>query len=78
MEQFNNITKPRHYQGMYGLEVVDVIRNFIGDLSGMRAAYFFNVVKYILRFQQKNGVEDLKKARQNLGWLIKDLEEKCE
>lgn len=78
MEQFNNVTKPKHYQGKYGLEVIDVTRNFIGNLRGMQAAYFFNTVKYILRFQWKNGVEDLKKAQKNLGWLIEELEEKCE
>ncbi|HEM4129020.1 TPA: DUF3310 domain-containing protein [Streptococcus suis] len=75
--QFNNVTKPKHYQGKYGLEVIEVIRNFIGNLRGMQAAYFFNTVKYILRFQWKNGVEDLKKARQHLDWLIEDMEEKC-
>ncbi|MGQ7550290.1 DUF3310 domain-containing protein [Streptococcus suis] len=74
MEQFNNVTKPKHYQGKYGLEVIDVIRNFIGNLRGMQAAYFFNTVKYILRFQSKNGVEDLKKARQHLDWLIETEE----
>ncbi|HEL1580978.1 TPA: DUF3310 domain-containing protein [Streptococcus suis] len=74
-EQFNNVTKPKHYQGKYGLEVIDVTRNFIGNLRGMQAVYFFNTVKYILRFQWKNGVEDLKKARQHLDWLIEEMEE---
>ncbi|WP_136128560.1 DUF3310 domain-containing protein, partial [Streptococcus pyogenes] len=34
-----------------------------------------NAVKYLLRYHAKNGVEDLKKVRQNLDWLIKKLEE---
>lgn len=33
-----------------------------------------NAIKYMLRFHRKNGVEDLKKARQNLDWLITLLE----
>ncbi|HFX5445027.1 TPA: DUF3310 domain-containing protein, partial [Streptococcus pyogenes] len=37
--------------------------------------YWGNAVKYLLRYHAKNGVEDLKKARQNLDWLIKKLEE---
>nr|DAT37396.1 MAG TPA: protein of unknown function DUF3310 [Caudoviricetes sp.] len=27
-----------------------------------------------MRFQGKNGLEDLKKARKNLDWLIKEME----
>ncbi|HFI0461443.1 TPA: DUF3310 domain-containing protein [Streptococcus suis] len=77
MERFNNITKPKHYQGKYGMEALDVVKNFIGDLVGECAYYWGNVIKYLLRFQQKNGVEDLKKARQHLDWLIEELEEKA-
>lgn len=77
-EIYDNVTKPKHYQGKYGMEALDVVKNFIGNLAGEHAYYWGNVIKYLLRFQQKNGVEDLKKAQQNLGWLIEDLEEKCE
>ena len=70
MEHYNNISKPKHYQGKYGMEALDVVKNFIWDLAGERAYYWGNVIKYLLRFQQKNGVEDLRKARQHLDWLI--------
>lgn len=33
-----------------------------------------NAIKYLLHFQNKNGLEDLKKARKNLDWLIEELE----
>lgn len=33
-----------------------------------------NVIKYVLRFSQKNGVEDLKKARVYLEKLIETME----
>lgn len=33
-------------------------------------------MKYLLRFQKKNGLEDLKKARKNLDWLIDEMEGK--
>ncbi|HHG7993621.1 TPA: YopX family protein [Streptococcus pneumoniae] len=33
-----------------------------------------NSLKYILRHQKKNGLEDLKKARKNLNWLIEEME----
>lgn len=68
------IEKPSHYQGEYGLEAIEVARNFIGSLAGIRAAYWFNALKYLLRFQKKNGLEDLKKARKNLEWLIEEME----
>lgn len=76
MEQFDNINKPKHYQGRFGLEAMDVVRNFIWDLVGVKAYYWGNVIKYLLRWQHKNGLEDLKKARKNLDWLIEALEEK--
>ncbi|MGT2716580.1 DUF3310 domain-containing protein [Streptococcus respiraculi] len=74
MKQFDNITKPQHYHGKYGLEAMSVVDNFIGDLAGKAAYCWGNVIKYLLRFQMKNGIEDLKKARQHLDWLIKELE----
>lgn len=74
VDGFDNVTKPKHYQGKHGLEAMDVIDNFIGDLVGKQAYCWGNVIKYLLRFQQKNGLEDLKKARQHLDWLI-EMEE---
>ncbi|CYV73628.1 gp29 [Streptococcus suis] len=74
MEQFNNVTKPKHYQGKYGMEALDVVKNFIGNLAGECAYYWGNAIKYMLRWHGKNGLEDLKKARQNLDWLIESLE----
>lgn len=68
----NNITSPSHYVTDKGFEVFDVQEAFIQELKGMAASYWCNVVKYILRFQRKNGVEDLKKARYYLDKLISE------
>ncbi len=68
------INKPSHYQGKNGMEAIDVVRNFIGKLKGVSAFYWGNSMKYLLRFQGKNGLEDLKKARKNLDWLIEEME----
>lgn len=35
-----------------------------------------NVIKYITRYKDKNGVEDLKKAKQYIDFLIKEYESK--
>lgn len=74
MTKTDNVNKPRHYQGTFGLEAIDVMRNFIFSLTGMSACYWKDVMKYLLRFQKKNGLEDLKKAKKNLEWLIDEIE----
>ena len=70
----DNIKSPDHYVSDSGIEVFDVQEAFIHELSGMAASYWCNVVKYILRFQRKNGVEDLKKAKYYLEKLIDEEE----
>ena len=62
-EIIDNINKPNHYQGANGLEAIEVVHNFVGDLSGVSAFFWGNAIKYMLRFQKKNGLEDLKKSQ---------------
>ena len=69
-ENNDNIISPNHYTSGKGFEVFDVQEAFIHELKGMAANYWCNIVKYILRFQRKNGVEDLKKAKYYLEKLI--------
>ena len=71
----NNIIRPNHYASDKGFEVFDVQEAFIHELKGMAASYWCNIVKYILRFQRKNGVEDLKKAKYYLEKLIEEVGE---
>ncbi len=68
------VKKPSHYQGRFGLEAVDVIKNFAACPEHEEGFYWGNAIKYMLRWHSKNGLEDLKKARQNLDWLIEALE----
>lgn len=74
IESKDNIISPNHYASDKGFEVFDVQEAFIHELKGMAASYWCNVVKYILRFQRKNGVEDLKKAKYYLEKLIEEEE----
>lgn len=54
---------PSHYtRGR--IEVIDYIRAW--DMSFLQG----NVIKYVSRYEDKGGVEDLKKAKQYLDWLI--------
>ena len=52
------VSHPAHYQSETGLEVIDVIEAFTFDLKGM------------CRWKNKNGVQDLEKARWYLEHLI--------
>lgn len=57
-----------HYIQFKDFQPWDVILRFgLGFLDG-------NVVKYLLRWRHKNGVEDLKKARHYLDKLIETEE----
>lgn len=72
------ISSPKHYQGAHGMEVRDVQRNFVPHYQrygGMVASDAGNVIKYILRAPLKNGVEDLKKARKYLNWMIEEVKD---
>lgn len=42
-----------------------------GLLKNTESFYIGNIIKYIFRFHDKNGVDDLKKARTYLDRLIK-------
>ncbi|HEM5984260.1 TPA: DUF3310 domain-containing protein [Streptococcus suis] len=74
MKPFDNVTKPRHYQGKYGLEAIEVIKNFLTE-EELRGYYKGNALKYLLRERSKNGLEDLKKLDRYLDWLIEETEE---
>lgn len=75
-EEDDSVSHPNHYQSKSGLEVIDAIRAFTEDCEGIESYYTGNVIKYICRWKKKNGLEDLKKARQYLDWLIEKVGEK--
>lgn len=70
----DNVNHPKHYtKGKY--ECLDVIKDICKDLAGVEAFLVANIIKYIWRFNTKNGLEDLKKARFYLEELIQKKEE---
>ncbi len=68
------VNHPDHYISREGLEVIDVIEAFTEGLDGIKAVCTGNVIKYICRWQHKNGLEDLKKAQWYLNHLIDIVE----
>ena len=72
------VAHPNHYQSSAGLEVWDVIEAFTSDLSGVEAFDTGNCIKYICRWKDKNGLQDLNKAMWYLQHLIDHVEKQIE
>lgn len=68
------VSHPPHYQTESGLEAIQVIEAFTAKLSGIEAVDTGNVLKYVCRWKEKNGLEDLKKAKWYLEHLINHIE----
>lgn len=64
----DNVNSPKHYT-TGGIETIDYIRAKLG-VSGTIAYCMGNVIKYTSRWQDKNGLEDLKKAQWYLNYAI--------
>ena len=70
----DKIKSPSHYK-LEGLncETIDVVKARLGK-EGFKAFCIGNVIKYVLRAEKKNGLEDYKKSRQYLDWIIEGEE----
>lgn len=70
-DKHNPVTQPDHYN-KGAIEAIEAIKasmhpqEYKGYLKG-------NCLKYLWRYEYKNGVEDLRKARVYLEWLIKEV-----
>lgn len=59
--EFDAVNKPKHYNSHpSGIECIEITRHMPFNIG--------NAIKYLWRFDNKNGVEDLKKAV----WYIQD------
>jgi len=61
------VDHPSHYN-QDGIECIEAIRASLGD--EFPAYCKGNLIKYVWRYKYKNGLEDLKKARVYLNWMI--------
>ncbi len=70
----DKIINPKHYK-LEGLDIeaIDVIKSVLGK-EKFEGYCRGNVIKYILRADSKNGIEDLKKAQVYLNWEIMSKE----
>lgn len=63
-----------HHPSYYckgGMECIDVITAATCNLAGIEAVCTANAIKYLWRWKEKNGVQDLMKAREYIDMLIK-------
>ena len=74
MEQMTKL-RPDYYKGTDGKDLFTRFESGLLTKEQVQGFYVGNVMKYITRYQGKNGVEDLKKARTYLDRLI-EFEEK--
>jgi hypothetical protein len=62
------VNHPKHYtQG--GIECIDALASATANLVGVEAICTANAIKYLWRWKEKGGVEDLRKAM----WYINKL-----
>jgi len=84
-DDYDVVDKPKHYMLFEdeGIEVRDVIQQLVSKFdcesehdfySHMFIADYVQLMQYLMRFMNKNGVEDLKKARWYLDKMIEDYE----
>lgn len=66
------VESPQHYLHS-NIETIDVIKAWLGP-DKFTAYLNGNVIKYISRWEHKNGIEDLKKAKWYLEKMIEELE----
>ena len=68
------VNHPQHYtQG--GIECIDALKAATVGKCGIEAVCVANVIKYLWRYEKKNGIEDIRKAKFYIERLLKELEE---
>ena len=62
------VERPAHYEG-HGMEAKDALLGMLGP-AGAADYWRGCALKYLWRYRGKNGVEDLRKARRCVDYLI--------
>lgn len=71
-KEHDNVNCPKHYcKG--GVESIDFVKAAVSNLSGFEAVCVANIIKYMWRYKEKNGLEDVMKAAKYLEWLQEEV-----
>ena len=68
------VSHPKHYT-RGGIECIDALKAATVGKCGIEAVCVANVIKYLWRYEEKNGIEDVRKAKWYIERLLKELEE---
>lgn len=74
--QTDNIN-PHHYR-KGKIECIDAIESATTGKTGFEGALVANIIKYLWRYEEKNGLEDVKKTQWYINKLIQVVEEREE
>lgn len=69
----DRVKNPSHYNSG-DIECIDAIKAALGT-EGFLEYCTGNCIKYLWRWRYKNGIEDLKKTQEYLGFMLKTMEE---
>ena len=67
----DNVNNPTHYTGE--VECIEAIKSSISNES-FKGYIKGNIIKYIWRYERKNGIEDLLKAQWYVNRLVKEIQ----
>ena len=75
---YDNINNPKHYELDIDGEKVNTLPMIYAVVrpisNGVVASGVKDILKYVIRAEKKNGLEDYKKARNYINDVIKELE----
>lgn len=69
--EIDNVNNPNHYKLSCGVESIEIIKRVLGTKSFV-AFCLGNILKYLIRVEKKNKLEDYKKAAKYLEWVIQN------
>lgn len=72
-DKVDNVNHPKHYEGSTSLECIEVMELILGYKA---VGYFClcNAFKYMWRYKNKNGEEDINKTNWYLNWVAHKLD----
>lgn len=73
---FDNIN-PHHYR-KGKIECIDAIESATTGKTGFEGALVANIIKYLWRYEEKNGLEDVKKTQWYINKLVQAVQEREE
>lgn len=69
LETVDAINNPKYHI----IEGLDIVKSVLGKV-GFKSFCIGNALKYIVRAEKKNGLEDYKKAKKYVEWIIEGAE----